>query len=100
MFRHAPSLMIAASLPAGLLLLAQQFWQWEVERVDVKTDTYLVLVHRWGKDLPEDEMVAPDDSYKGVMLAVKQEGRHFVVPVLGAMKFTPWSKWPPANAWC
>lgn len=72
--------LVLAAIAGGALLL-QQFWYWEIERVDVQRDHYLVMVHRWGKDLPEDEMVAPDDSYKGVMLAVKQEGRYFVNPL-------------------
>jgi regulator of protease activity HflC (stomatin/prohibitin superfamily) len=63
------------------LLLLQQFWQWEVERVEVAPQKYLVRVHRWGKELPEGEIVAPDDSYKGVVLDVLQEGRHFLNPI-------------------
>lgn len=83
---------------AGVLLLVQQFWYWEVERVDVKTDTYLVKVHRWGKELPEDEIVAPDDSYKGVMLAVEQEGRHFLNPLFWSYEIHPIVKVPPGKA--
>jgi hypothetical protein len=63
------------------LILVQQFWQWEVERVEVGPQKYLIRIHRWGKNLPEDEMVAPDDSYKGVMLEPSQEGRHFLNPL-------------------
>jgi hypothetical protein len=87
-----PWLVIAAL--AGVALLVQQFWYWEVERVEVKTDTYLVEVHRWGKNLPEDEIVAPDDSYKGVMLAVKQEGRHFLNPFFWSYEIHPIVKVP------
>jgi hypothetical protein len=63
------------------LVLFQQFWHWEVERVEVGPQKYLVRIHRWGKDLPADELVAPDDSYKGVMLEVLAEGRHFLNPI-------------------
>lgn len=84
---------VVAALAGGALLI-QQFWQWEVERIDVKTDTYLVMVHRWGKNLPEDELVAPDDSYKGVMLDVKQEGRHWVNPLLWSYEIHPIVKVP------
>ena len=83
---------------AGALLLVQQFWYWEVERIDVKTDTYLVKVHRWGKELPEDEIVAPDDSYKGVILAVDQEGRHFLNPLLWGYEIHPIVRVPPGKA--
>jgi SPFH domain / Band 7 family len=83
---------------AGGLLLIQQFWYWEVERVDVKKDTYLVKVHRWGKELPEDEIVAPDDSYKGVVLAVEQEGRHFLNPLFWSYEIHPIVKVAPGKA--
>ena len=78
---NKPRTWVVVGVLAGACLLGQQFWHWEIARVDVPTDKYIVLVHRWGKDLPEDEIVAPDDSYKGVMLEVKQEGRHFVNPL-------------------
>jgi hypothetical protein len=66
---------------AGLLIL-QQFWHWEVERVEVPSGQFLVRIHRWGKDLPSDEIVAPDDSYKGIMEEPLAEGRQFLNPVL------------------
>jgi hypothetical protein len=86
-----------AAVVGGLLLL-HQFWQWEVERVDVGTDTYLVKVHRWGKELPEDEIVAPDDSYKGVVLGVEQEGRHFLNPFLWGYEIHKIVKVPTGKA--
>lgn len=63
------------------LFLGYQAWLWEVERVEVLPGKFLVLIHRWGKNLPEGEIVAPDDSYKGVMFDVKTEGRHFINPI-------------------
>jgi hypothetical protein len=63
------------------LFILYQFWQWEVERIEVDQGKYLVKIHRWGKDLPEGEIIAPDDSYKGVVLEVGQEGRHFLNPI-------------------
>lgn len=70
-------------LIAGIaaVVILWQFWKWEIERVEVEPNKYLVRVHRWGKNLPEDEVVAPDESYKGVMLEVSQEGRHFLNPI-------------------
>jgi hypothetical protein len=64
----------------GLVVL-QQVWHWEVERIEVPPGKFLVRVHRWGKNLPEDEIVARDASYKGVMLDVLGEGRHFLNPI-------------------
>jgi len=63
------------------LVLLQQFWQWEIERVEVGQGKYLIRIHRWGADLPSDQIIAPDESYKGVMLDVLQEGRHFLNPI-------------------
>jgi hypothetical protein len=64
------------------LLIAQQIWMWEVERIEVPPGHFLLRIHRWGQDLPEDQIVAADDSYKGVMLEPFAEGRHFLNPIL------------------
>jgi regulator of protease activity HflC (stomatin/prohibitin superfamily) len=65
----------------GLFLL-YQLWVWEVERVEVPADHFLVKINLWGKDLPEGEIVAPNDSYKGIQRKVLTEGRHFLNPIL------------------
>ncbi len=65
----------------GLFLL-YQLWIWEVERVEVPADTFLVKINLWGQNLPEGEIVAPDDSYKGIQRKVLTEGRHFLNPIL------------------
>jgi hypothetical protein len=80
-FRRITGLGIAGVALVALLIL-YQFWQWEVERVEVAPGKYLVRIHRWGTDLGPDEIVAPNDSYKGVMEDVLPEGRHFLNPVL------------------
>ena len=64
------------------LFLVFQLWKWEVERVEVKSDTFLVKINLWGKDLPEGEIVAPDSSYKGIQSELLTEGRHFLNPIL------------------
>src|SRR5262245_13866879 len=79
--------MLAAVGAAAVVLW--QFWQWEVERVEVEKGEYLVRVHRWGKNLPEGEIVAPDDAYKGVMLEVSGEGRHFLNPIIWGYEKLP-----------
>ncbi len=63
------------------LLILQQFWHWEVERIEVPAGKFVVRIHKWGKDLPPDAIVAPDDSYKGVMQDVRAEGRSFLNPI-------------------
>jgi hypothetical protein len=65
---------------SGLLL--QQFWEWEIERVEVPSDHFLVRIHLWGEDLGEDEIIAPDEQHKGVMEEVFKEGRYFLNPLL------------------
>jgi uncharacterized membrane protein YqiK len=57
------------------------FWVWVVERVEVGPGEFLVRIHLWGKDLPEGEILAPDESYKGIMQDVLPEGRHFINPL-------------------
>jgi regulator of protease activity HflC (stomatin/prohibitin superfamily) len=81
MFYTKPRFWVMAVVAAASLGLLQQFWQWEVERTEVGPGEYLVRIHRWGTDLGEDEIVAPDDSYKGVMLDVLPEGRYFLNPI-------------------
>ncbi|HEY1785067.1 MAG TPA: SPFH domain-containing protein [Pirellulales bacterium] len=63
------------------LVLGYQVWLWEVERVEVPPGKFLVLIHRWGKNLAENQIIAPDDSYKGVMRETLAEGRHFINPI-------------------
>lgn len=69
---------IAALVALGIVYL---IWQWEVERIEVGPGQYLVRIHRWGKNLAEGEIVAPDPAYKGVMFEVLPEGRHFLNPL-------------------
>jgi hypothetical protein len=86
---------LGAVVAAGII--GYQFWRWEVERVEVAEDKYLVRIHRWGKDLPPDEIVAPDDSYKGVMLEWSQEGRYFLNPIFWGYEIHPIINVPPGK---
>jgi hypothetical protein len=79
------------------LVVVQQFWHWEVERVEVPPGQFLTRIHRWGRDLPEDEIIAPDDSYKGVMLDVLPEGRHFLNPIFWAYEVHDMIRVPPGK---
>ncbi len=80
-FLTRPRFWIVVVAAALVVEILHQFWRWEVQRVEVPPGKFLVLVHRWGKDLPEEEIIAPDDSYKGVKLATLSEGRHFIDPL-------------------
>lgn len=79
------------------LVLVQQFWHWEVERIEVPAGKCLIRIHKWGKDLPADAIVAPDDSYKGVMQEVLAEGRHFLNPILWSHKIHDMIHVPPGR---
>ena len=88
--------LIAAIVIVGLVIL-HQVWRWEVERVEVGPGEFLVQIHRWGRDLPEDQIVAPDASYKGVMLDVLMEGRHFLNPLFWTYKKEKMKEVPPGH---
>lgn len=64
----------------GLFVL-YMFWRWEIERVEVPPGSFLVKIHKWGKPLPEDHILAPDDSYQGVIRDILPPGRYFLNPV-------------------
>jgi hypothetical protein len=81
--------MIGLGVVAVAAALFLPFWYWIVERVEVQPDEYLILVHRWGKDLPENEILAPDDSYKGIMLEEKAPGRYFLNPIFWSYERLP-----------
>jgi regulator of protease activity HflC (stomatin/prohibitin superfamily) len=76
-----PRVWFLAAVATVALVLVYQIWLWEVERVEVPPGKFLVLIHRWGKNLAEDQIIAPDDSYKGVMRDTLAEGRHFINPI-------------------
>lgn len=71
-------LLLVAAVGLGL---AQLIWKWEIERIEVPPGKFLVVIHRWGKNLEPDEIVAPDDSCKGVLETVRGPGRHFLNPL-------------------
>jgi hypothetical protein len=81
-FWNKPRTWLVVGVVVLALLLLQQFWHWEVERIEVPSDHFLVRVHLWGKDLAEDEIIAPDEDHKGVMQEELREGRYFLNPIL------------------
>ncbi|MBI2827455.1 MAG: hypothetical protein HYX69_22500 [Planctomycetia bacterium] len=92
-----PSVWLAIVTAIVGVIVLEQFWHWEVERVDVPPGKFLVRVHRWGKNLPTDEIVAPDESYKGVMFDVLPEGRHFLNPIFWSYQIENMVKVPPGE---
>jgi hypothetical protein len=87
---------ILGAIAVGLIIL-EQFWKWEVERIEVLPGKVVVKIQRWGKDLPEDEIVAPDESYKGVMVEPLSEGRWFLNPIFWAHEVHDIVKVPPGE---
>jgi uncharacterized membrane protein YqiK len=79
------------------LFIVQQIWQWEVERTEVAPGEFLVRIHKFGNDLDPDDIVAPDDSYKGVMLEVLPEGRHFINPIFWSVERHKMVRVPPGQ---
>lgn len=73
--------LIAVIVGLGIL---QQIWHWEIERIEVPPGEYLVIIHRWGTPLEENQIIAKSASQQGVMLDVLPEGRHFLNPILWA----------------
>ncbi len=74
---------------AGVAVGAWLVWQWVVCRVEVPPGHFLVLINRWGKDLAEGEILAPDESYKGIVEKVYPEGRYFLNPFTRAYEIHP-----------
>lgn len=85
----------AVALIAVLAYFGGQIFDWTFSRVEVPPGSFLVRVHRWGKDLPQGksysdgEILAPDDSYKGVMADVSPEGRYFLNPFIWSYELHP-----------
>jgi len=49
-------------------------------RIEVPSSSMGILIKKTGKDLENDQEIAPDESYKGVQIKVLPEGRHFFNP--------------------
>lgn len=56
------------------------FLSYTLCRIDVPEGHIAVLTHKTGTDLSNDDLVAPNSSYKGVMLDLLTEGRFFYNP--------------------
>src|SRR5262249_6121006 len=92
-----PRSRIGLTVAAVAVLVGVPFWYWFVERVEVPAEHFLVRVHRFGDNLPEDEIVATDDRFKGVMLDELPEGRYFFNPLFWGYEIHPVVKVPPGK---
>jgi hypothetical protein len=96
-FYRQPRFWVLVGVALVALVLLDQFFQWEVCRVEVPPGKFLVRVHRWGRDLPPDQILAPDDSYKGVMRDPLPEGRRFLNPLFWGYEVHDWVDVPPGK---
>jgi regulator of protease activity HflC (stomatin/prohibitin superfamily) len=55
-------------------------WYWVFCRIEPGSDEIAILVHKTGKDLTPDEILATSPSQKGIQLEVLPEGRYFRNP--------------------
>lgn len=56
-------------------------WEWEITAItDIPAGHFGVLVRKYGKDLPEGEIIAPSAEYKGIVEDVLGTGKHRINP--------------------
>jgi regulator of protease activity HflC (stomatin/prohibitin superfamily) len=71
----------SAVLPEGRYFRNPWTWDWKYFRaMDIPAGKFGVLVRKYGKDLPAGEIIARDDSYKGIVRDVLGTGRHRINP--------------------
>jgi regulator of protease activity HflC (stomatin/prohibitin superfamily) len=96
-FYKRPAFWLRAIAVLIAIVIVQQIWHWEVERIEVPSGKFLIRIHKWGRDLAEGEIIAPDESYKGVMLEVLPEGRHFLNPLFWSHEIAEMVSVPPGE---
>ena len=56
-------------------------WGWIITKAtDIPAGKFGVLVRKYGKDLPGGKIIAPDESYKGIVREVLGTGKHRINP--------------------
>ena len=68
-------------LPEGRYFRNPWTWEWRYAKtVDIPAGKFGVLVRKFGKDLPEGEILAKDESTKGIVRDVLGTGKHRINP--------------------
>ena len=68
-------------LPEGRYFRNPWTWEWKCFRaIDIPAGKFGVLVRKFGRDLPAGEIIARDESYKGIVADVLGTGRHRINP--------------------
>ena len=71
----------AKVLPEGRYFRNPWTWEWRYFRaMDIPAGKFGVLVRKFGRDLPAGEIIARDDSFKGIVRDVLGTGRHRINP--------------------
>jgi regulator of protease activity HflC (stomatin/prohibitin superfamily) len=61
-------------------LFAVSMWYWIFCRIEPGADQIAILIHKTGKNLPPDRILATSPDEKGIQLEVLPEGRYFRNP--------------------
>ena len=73
-------------------------WQWMIRPVtEVPAGKYAVLVRKFGKDLANGAIIAPDDNSKGVLREVLGTGRHRINPYAYEVRIFDDLRIPPGS---
>jgi len=68
-------------LPEGRFFYNPYTWSWSItQATDIPAGKFGVLVRKFGKDLPGGKIIAPDESYKGIVREVLGTGKHRINP--------------------
>jgi regulator of protease activity HflC (stomatin/prohibitin superfamily) len=68
-------------LPEGRFFYNPYVWDWKIEKtIDIPAGKFGVLVRKFGKNLSGGEIIAKDNTYKGIVREVLGTGKHRVNP--------------------
>ena len=68
-------------LPEGRFFRNPYTWSWFITKAtDIPAGKFGVLVRKFGKDLPGGKIIAPDESFKGIVREVLGTGKHRLNP--------------------
>ena len=68
-------------LPEGRFFRNPYTWSWTIiKATDIPAGKFGVLVRKYGKDLPGGQIIAPDESTKGIVRDVLGTGKHRINP--------------------
>ena len=68
-------------LPEGRFFRNPYTWSWAIiKATDIPAGKFGVLVRKYGKDLPGGQIIAPDETTKGIVRDVLGTGKHRINP--------------------